>query len=443
MNSVDNSLYNPFDLTHNYFESQESSKNYNYNKKNKKLYIGNLNKFIDDKILFSFFEKFGKIKYLKVKRNKGVSREFAELEYYNWKDAEKAKIKMDKEIIYKNPIIVEFWKNKRNSLIGANIFVKNLRIDSDSGFFKLMSKFGKVISANLKKQKNNKNYGHCQFSNTNEADLAINKLNGKVVNGFEIIAEKFIEKKYRQKITNKKKAIYLKIFPKSWDKLEIKNFIDLEFSKLGQIKKIDIFENYLAENEIRYTASVNYEKEDSAKKAVEELNNKKLFDEENKIYSKLFVDYLKNKEERKLSILENEKEKDEKTLYLKGLKKEINQEEIKKSFSKFGNIINFNIKRIESIKFKGRFKTIGYIIYENSDMCSNAFFEGQKDLQIRNLFKDFFLNNDDYIYFYSKKNSEDLEIKKNILDITEIEDLQKNEKDQSFILEGIENLLKF
>ena len=440
MNSDESSIYNPFDITHNYFGSQESSKNYNYIEKKKKLYIGNLEKLIDDKILFSYFKKFGKIKYLNVKRINGESREFAELEYYYWKDAEKAKLKMDKKIIYENPIKVEFWKNKRNSLCGANIFVKNLRIDSDSGFFKLMSKFGKVISTNLKKQKNNKNYGHCQFSNSNEADLAINKLNGKIINDLKVIAEKFIEKKKRKLTTEKKKdTIFLKKFPNNWKKSEIKNFIDTEFSKIGKIKKINIFENFLGENEKRYTASLIFEEEISAKEAIQKLNNKKLYDNEKKIEIKLYVDFFQSKNERKLLIKDFQKKLDEKTLYLKGLKKNIKENDIKIFFSKYGKIININLKRIESEKIKGKFKKIGYVIFENPEMCSNAFFEGKKDLEIKNLFKDFFLKNDDYINFYYKKNLDNFKIK----NISDIKITKKNYDDESFILEGIETILKF
>lgn len=177
---------------------------------NGNIFIKNLDKSIDNKALYDTFASFGGILSCKVSQDEnGNSRGFGFVHYETQESAEEAIKTTNGKLIAGKKVFVGFFvgKKERTALENAspkwtNIFVKNVpkTIDDDK-FNALFSKFGKITSAVLMKEDNgsSKGFGFINYDSHEEAQAAVDEMNGKEIEGLQLYVGRAQKKGERER----------------------------------------------------------------------------------------------------------------------------------------------------------------------------------------------------------------------------------------------------
>jgi len=274
------------------------------------------------------------------------------------------------------------WHERDNSVRynnKANLFVKGISPNAQPRqIYELFAKFGEIISCKIIENDDGDllGYGYINYYNLDSAKSAIENLNKTKFLDSELEVEYFQRKNERLQAPQENCSLYIKNIPEKYTKLdELKKL----FSKFGKIT----FSKMFKDND-RYFAIIMYSDADSAHKAKEELNDKKL-DEKDEL--PLYVDSLQKKSERKrmltTKIIENNnklnQENKDCNLYVKNLPRELTEEKMKEIFSKVGEVKSVKIdKYILQTKVNGENVDIidsrgfGYVCYTNADDAKKA-----------------------------------------------------------------------
>ena len=274
------------------------------------------------------------------------------------------------------------WHERDNSVRynnKANLFVKGISPNAQPRqIYELFAKFGEIISCKIIENEDGDllGYGYINYYNLDSAKSAIENLNKTKFLDSELEVEYFQRKNERLQAPQENCSIYIKNIPEKYTKLdELKKL----FSKFGKIT----FSKMFKDND-RYFAIIMYSDAESAHKAKEELNDKKL-DEKDEL--PLYVDSLQKKSERKrmltTKIIENNnklnQENKDCNLYVKNLPRELTEEKMKEIFSKVGEVKSVKIdKYILQTKVNGENVDIidsrgfGYVCYTNADDAKKA-----------------------------------------------------------------------
>ena len=217
------------------------------------------------------------------------------------------------------------WHERDNSVRynnKANLFVKGISPNAQPRqIYELFAKFGEIISCKIIENEDGDllGYGYINYYNLDSAKSAIENLNKTKFLDSELEVEYFQRKNERLQAPQENCSIYIKNIPEKYTKLEELKKL---FSKFGKIT----FSKMFKDND-RYFAIIMYSDAESAHKAKEELNDKKL-DEKDEL--PLYVDSLQKKSERKrmltTKIIENNnklnQENKDCNLYVKNLPRE-------------------------------------------------------------------------------------------------------------------------
>ena len=181
----------------------------------------------------------------------------------------------------------------------------------------------------------------------------------------------------RYKPISENKTIYVKNIPK-----RVKDVEELKkiFGKFGKITWGDLYQD----KEDRQFAILDFDTSEAARKAKEELGDKKLEDSDE---SGLYVDFLQKRSERRRMLTSkigdintklNEENKNC-NLYIKNLPYDLTEEKLKEIFSKCGEIKSSKIgKYILVTKVQGDFKNIvtskgyGFVCYTKEEDAKKA-----------------------------------------------------------------------
>ena len=141
-----------------------------------------------------------------------------------------------------------------------------------------------------------------QFKDKADAQKAIQELDGKDLKGQQIKVEKY-QKTKNQNLLLEKKNIYIKNFPSNWTKEQVENFLKENIENIGQIQSHGIFEKEI-DGQKKFFAFYAFEKSEDAKKAIENFNNKKIYDEGQENLTEedkegLYVGFAQSKKERR------------------------------------------------------------------------------------------------------------------------------------------------
>ncbi|GAB1287179.1 Polyadenylate-binding protein [Apodemus speciosus] len=158
------------------------------------IFIKNLENSIDNKALYDTFSTFGSILSSKVVYNEHGSRGFGFVHFETNEAAQKAINTMNGMLLNDRKVFVGHFKSrqKREAELGAralgftNIYVKNLHVDMDEqGLQDLFSQFGKMQSVKVMKDSNgqSRGFGFVNFEKHEEAQKAVDHMNGKEVRG--------------------------------------------------------------------------------------------------------------------------------------------------------------------------------------------------------------------------------------------------------------------
>ena len=273
------------------------------------------------------------------------------------------------------------WHEKDNSIRynnTANVFIKNIPKDvKPREIFEMFNNFGEIISTKICEDEDGNllGYGYVNYYNLDSAEKAIKELNGKEINGSKLEVSHFQKKNERFQNSIANNSIYIKNIPPEKNK----NDINKIFEKFGKIKWSELSED---PNKRKY-AIVEFENQEIANKAKEEMNEKNVFNTEIPLY----VDLLQKKAERKrylvskIGDINNKLNQENKNcnLYIKNLPKNFTEQNLKELFEKYGEIKSVKIQRFINVtKEKDDFKEyvescgVGFVCFTDKENAKKA-----------------------------------------------------------------------
>jgi polyadenylate-binding protein len=286
-------------------------------------------------------------------------------------DAERAMEQLNNSLINGRPCRI-MWSQRDPSLRKSgqgNIFIKNLDKDIDNKeLYDTFSAFGKILSCKIELNEENKSkgYGYIQFSTSEEAEKAVQSVNGMKLKGNKVFVAPFVSKRERiqSNISKKFTNIFVKNLPESLDDEKFKEI----FGKYGKIQSAVIMKD--EQKKSKGFGFINYETPEEAQSAVENLNNTEI---EGKT---IYVGRAQKKYEREMELKQQfeqlKKEKMAKyqgvNLYIKNLEDDITDDTLRSLFSPFGNITSAKIMTDS----KGNSKGFGFVCFTSPEEATKA-----------------------------------------------------------------------
>ena len=274
------------------------------------------------------------------------------------------------------------WHERDNSIRynnKANIFVKGFSPKAEPRqIYELFAKFGEIISCKICENDDGDllGYGYINYYNLESAEEAIKNLNNTKFMGDVLEVTHFKKKNERLQSTMENCSIYIKNIPEAY--LELEELKKL-FSKFGTITFSQLYKD-----KDRYFAILAFSDSESAKKAKEEMNNKKLSEKDE---LPLYVDMLQKKSERKrmliTKIVDNNNKLNQETkncnLYVKNLPLTLKEDKMKEIFSKIGGVKSVKIDKYILQTKRGdqdldilTSSGFGYVCYNNEEDAKKA-----------------------------------------------------------------------
>jgi polyadenylate-binding protein len=305
------------------------------------LYVGGLKPGTSNNRLYDFFseQKFSVV-YANVKvSSKDLSNVFGVVKFCSEAEAQKALDSLNNteldgskvRLMWWNPTLVS--KSKDN----ANVFVKDLDSSiTQKDLSDRFSVFGNIFSVKLETfaDGSSKGFGYVQFEEPDDAEKAINAMDGLEWKGKKITVNVLIKRGDREERKILKNNLYCRNFPIDYTEDELKKL----FGTYGNITSIMIKPN----SDNKKQAFICYETGEEAKKALDDLNGKFLegCDEP------LIVNELLNKHERTEENLKQYKKLKQQNLYLSlannlyvnGIPKTCSEDDVRAEFERFGQV---------------------------------------------------------------------------------------------------------
>ncbi|XP_033013487.1 polyadenylate-binding protein 4 isoform X2 [Lacerta agilis] len=275
------------------------------------VFIKNLDKSIDNKALYDTFSAFGNILSCKVVCDENGSKGYAFVHFETQDAADRAIEKMNGMLLNDRKVFVGRFKSRkeREAELGAkakeftNVYIKNFGDDMDDERLKeLFSKYGKTLSVKVMKDPTGKSkgFGFVSFEKHEEANKAVEEMNGKDINGKMVFVGR-AQKKMERQAELKRKFEQLKqerISRYQGVNLYIKNLDDTiddeklrkEFSPFGSITSAKVM---LEDGRSKGFGFVCFSSPEEATKAVTEMNGRIVGSKP------LYVALAQRKEERK------------------------------------------------------------------------------------------------------------------------------------------------
>ena len=224
------------------------------------------------------------------------------------------------------------WHETDNSIRynnKANLFVKGFPVTAQPRqIYELFAKFGEIISCKIREDENGDllGYGYINYYSLDSANSAIENLNNTKFLDSTLGVEHFQRKNERLQALEENSSLYIKNIP---EKYTTNDDLKKLFSKFGTITFFKMF----TDGNNRYYAIIIFSDAGNARKAKEELNDKKLSETDE---LPLYVDLLQKKSERKRILANKISENNIKlnqenkncNLYVKNLPRELTEEQM-------------------------------------------------------------------------------------------------------------------
>ncbi|XP_051020071.1 polyadenylate-binding protein 1-like [Acomys russatus] len=347
------------------------------------LYVGDLHPDVTEAMLYEKFSPAGPILSIRVYRDRTTRRSlgYASVNFQQVEDAERALDTMNFDVIKGKPVRL-MWSQRdpslRKSGVG-NIFVKNLDRSIDSKtLYDTFSAFGNILSCKVVCDENgSKGYGFVHFETQEEAERAIEKLNGMFLNDRKVFVGRFKSRRDRQaelgarakEFTN----VYIKNLGEDMDDERLQGL----FGKFGPALSVKVMTDESGKS--KGFGFVSFERHEDARKAVDEMNGKDLNGKQ------IYVGRAQKKVERQTELkhrfgqMKRDKHKTEQVpqdrsvrcqgvnLYVKNLDDGIDDERLRKEFSPFGTITSAKVT-MEG----GRSKGFGFVCFSSPEEATKA-----------------------------------------------------------------------
>ncbi|XP_059364583.1 polyadenylate-binding protein 1A-like [Carassius carassius] len=173
------------------------------------IFIKNLDKSIDNKALYDTFSAFGNILSCKVVCDENGSKGYGFVHFETHEAAERAIEKMNGMLLNDRKVFVGRFKSRkeREAEMGArakeftNVYIKNFGEDmEDEKLREIFSKFGPALSIRVMTDDGGKSrgFGFVSFERHEDAQKAVDEMNGKELNGKQVYVGRAQKKGERQ-----------------------------------------------------------------------------------------------------------------------------------------------------------------------------------------------------------------------------------------------------
>jgi len=365
------------------------------------LYVGDLHPDVTESMLYEIFNAVGPVASIRVCRDNVTRRSlgYAYVNYHASADAERALDTLNYSSIKDTPCRI-MWSHRdpslRKSAVG-NIFVKNLDKNIDNkALYDTFSLFGNILSCKVATDEQGRSlgFGFVHYETEEAAKTAIERVNNMMIGNKTVFVGPFQKKNERS--SNKEDRftnLYIKSFPEEWTE-EILNKL---FAEFGSVTSTMI----MKDKKGRPFGFVNFENAESAKKAVDELNDRQTTPEgvrdradedlkkegedkegedkdgekkEAEASRRLYVSRAQTKAERQ-ALLRNKFDNTDRqpkyqgvNLYIKNLDDTIDDQKLREEFEKFGTINSCKVMRDERSVSRG----FGFVCFLEPDAATKA-----------------------------------------------------------------------
>lgn len=314
------------------------------------LYVGDLDPKVDETQLYHLFSQAGQVFSIRVCRDLATKRSlgYAYVNYSSVLEASHALESLNFREVGGKPVRVMY--SHRDPSIRksgtANIFIKNLDKEIENkALHDTFSAFGPILSCRVALDESgvSKGYGFVQFEQVESARIAIEKVNGMLINDKPVYVGPFLRRQERDLANSGSKFnnVFVKNVSEAMSDEELKNV----FKAFGPISSAVIMRE--VDGKSKCFGFVNFENADDAAKAVDEMHGKWMDDKE------WYVSRAQKKSERVADLTAKfeqlRKEKIEKSqganLYLKNIDDGIDDDKLKDIFSSYGSVSSCKIMK--------------------------------------------------------------------------------------------------
>jgi polyadenylate-binding protein len=365
------------------------------------LYVGELDPTVSEAILYEIFSMIGHVISIRVCRD-AVTRRSLGYAYVNYLSAADGERKNtfesrahEQTLIYIACIAAEraleqlnystikgrpcriMWSQRDPSLRkggAGNVFIKNLDETIDNkALHDTFVAFGAIVSCKIATDETGKSrgYGFVHYESSESAEEAIKQVNGMMLADKVVFVGHYVPKRERQakidEVKSKYTNLYVKNLPLDTTDATFKEL----FEKYGKITSAVLGPTtvQVEGKELKF-GFVNFEDHDAARKALEELHDKKYKDET------LFVSRAQKKGEREDELRKSyEAQKYERTLkyqgvnlYVKNLEDDMDEEKLTAEFSAYGTITSCKIMKDDKSNSRG----FGFVCFSSPDEATKA-----------------------------------------------------------------------
>lgn len=353
---------------------------------NSSLYVGDLQPEVNETFLYEVFRSIGPIISIKVCRDTLTNKSlgYAYVNFQNAQDAAKAIEVLNFALVKDKPMRIMYVQRDpsvRKSGLG-NIFIKNLEKSIDNkSLYETFSYFGNILSCKVCTRKfevikdgkatieeESLGYGFVHFETQEAAQLAINKVNGMLIEGKKVSVAAFVRKQERMKSTTSN--LFTNVYVKDLDPSVDSKGLENAFKKYGEITSCFVALDKET-GKSKCFGFLNFTEPESAKKAVGELDGKQIEGLSTKGKT-LYVSKAEKKEERRIKLVKLYESKRLETqghnLYVKNLEDGTDEAKLKQIFGQYGTITSLTIMKDE----KGTSKGFGFVCFEKAEDALKA-----------------------------------------------------------------------
>jgi polyadenylate-binding protein len=255
----------------------------------------------------------------------------------------------------------------RKSGVG-NIFIKNLDKEIDNkALHDTFSAFGNILSCKvaLDASGESKGYGFVHFEKEEGAQLAVEKVDGMLLEGKKVFVGPFVRRSERSSDSDVK---FNNVFVKNIDEALSDEDLRALFAEYGEVSSCVIMRD--AEGNSKGFGFINFDKPECAGAAVDALNGKDINGKE------LWCGRAQKKAERESMLRQKFDElRAERVakyqgmnLYVKNLADDVEDEALRQEFAQWGTITSARVMRDAASKSKG----FGFVCYASPDEATRA-----------------------------------------------------------------------
>ncbi|XP_068190155.1 embryonic polyadenylate-binding protein B-like [Antennarius striatus] len=337
------------------------------------LYVGDLHPDVTEAMLYQKFSPAGPIMSIRVCRDimTRISLGYAYINFQQPADAECALDTLNYEIMKGVPIRI-MWSQRdpglRKSGVG-NIFIKNMDESIDNkALYDTFSTFGNILSCKIVcDEKGSKGYGFVHFETQEAANRAIETMNGMLLNDRKVFVGIFKSRKARELETGTKALRFTNVYVKNFGEDYTDEKLEELFSEFGRTLSVRVMKDDKGRS--RGFGFVNFDNNEDALKAVDELNGKEINGKS------LYVGRAQKRLERQLELKRRfEQIKQDRiqryqgvNLYVKNLDDGITDEILRSEFAPYGTITSAKVMT-DGAQSKG----FGFVCFSSPEEATKA-----------------------------------------------------------------------